>query len=265
MKSGYCTGLISALWVNGTSVTGNQPSPRSLVSRKPRKPPPSATRWIKVAATVIAGVVLVFVGLLLFLILSEGSDIGRPRTESAVLVAANERLLQMVQWTIATVLVLGGAFIGLNWYQSEIRYREDKGEVDRTLEEVRELVDGLEARFKVLENYAYSSLVASAMPEMRLQARIACRPLSPSPGYYGQLFQSIQGEPGEVRIWKHAALSLMIDAGIQLKANGELSAVDEQAFKAVYKDAAEFDANEAAKIVQLLLISEASTDGEEPK
>lgn len=213
----------------------------------------------------MAGAVVLFLGFLLFLILSTGSDIGRPRTESAVLVAANERLLQMVQWTIATVLVLGGAFIGLNWYQSEIRYREDKDEVNETLAEVQELVDGLEERFKVLENYAYSSLVASAMQGMRSRAEIACLPLLPSPQYYGNLFLIVWGEPSEVRISKHAALSLMIDTGIRLKAAGELGAVDRQAFQDVYKEAADFDAKEAARIVQLLLIPEATMDREEHK
>jgi len=49
----------------------------------------------------------------------------------------------MVQWTIGTVLTLGGALIGLNWYQGEKRYEHDRqvfeekltAEVDRRLGE----------------------------------------------------------------------------------------------------------------------------------
>lgn len=68
---------------------------------------------------------------LVFRILFAPVEIGTPATESEALVRSNERLIQIVQWTISTVLVIGGGLIGLNWYRDEKRYERDRQEVDR--------------------------------------------------------------------------------------------------------------------------------------
>ncbi|MGI8485841.1 MAG: hypothetical protein ACR2OU_16480 [Thermomicrobiales bacterium] len=72
---------------------------------------------------------------LIFRILFAPVEIGAPATESEALVRSNERLIQIVQWTISTVLVIGGGLIGLNWYRDEKRYDRDRQEVDRIREE----------------------------------------------------------------------------------------------------------------------------------
>lgn len=73
-----------------------------------------------------AAAILIWIAFLITMILLKGSDIGSPGTPQSALIATNERLLQMVQWTIGTVLTLGGALIGLNWYQGEKRYEHDR-------------------------------------------------------------------------------------------------------------------------------------------
>lgn len=84
-----------------------------------------ATSKVNVAS-VFAAAVVIWIAFLITMVLLKGSDISSPATAQSALIAANERLLQMVQWTIATVLTLGGALIGLNWYQGEKRYEHDR-------------------------------------------------------------------------------------------------------------------------------------------
>ncbi len=74
-------------------------------------------------------VVLILIGVvasLVFRILFSSVRIGSPSTESDALVRSSERLIQLVQWTLSTVLIIGGGLIGLNWYSNEHRYRKDK-------------------------------------------------------------------------------------------------------------------------------------------
>jgi hypothetical protein len=106
----------------------------------------------KVAASnVVASAISIWVAFLIAMILLKGSDLGSPESAQSALIAANERSLQMVQWTIATVLTLGGALIGLNWYQGEKRYEHDRqvfeekltAEMDRKLSEYNANLDML--------------------------------------------------------------------------------------------------------------------------
>lgn len=83
---------------------------------------------------------------LVFRILFAPVEIGAPATESEALVRSNERLIQIVQWTISTVLVIGGGLIGLNWYRDEKRYERDREEVDRIRKELDEF------RFHISQN-----------------------------------------------------------------------------------------------------------------
>lgn len=103
----------------------------------------------KVTASGVVAAVVMLIAFLITMILLKGSDIGSPATPQCALIAANERLLQMVQWTVGTVLTLGGALIGLNWYQGEKRYEHDRrvfeekltAEVDRRLSEYNAHLD----------------------------------------------------------------------------------------------------------------------------
>lgn len=54
-----------------------------------------------------------------------------PDTETAAVIAANERVLQLVQWTVSTILVVAGGLLGLNWYQNQKRYDDDKTDLAR--------------------------------------------------------------------------------------------------------------------------------------
>jgi hypothetical protein len=116
---------------------------------QPEKTKRQTKRRNEIAVKVIPFAILVWIAFLISLIVLKGTDIGTPASADAALIAANERLLQMVQWTIGTVLTLGGALIGLNWYQSEKRYDHDRqlfedritAEMDRKLEEHKQHLD----------------------------------------------------------------------------------------------------------------------------
>lgn len=62
--------------------------------------------------------------------------------------SSDEAVVQLAQWTIATILTAGAALIGLNWYQGEKRYERDKDELNR---EMVQLQEGFEKRFRELE------------------------------------------------------------------------------------------------------------------
>ncbi len=85
-----------------------------------------------------------FTLILLARILLAPTDIGSPATESAALIRANERVLEMVKWTISTLLLVGGGLIGLNWYTNEQRYTTDlarlRSDYDERLKNVTALV-----------------------------------------------------------------------------------------------------------------------------
>lgn len=59
------------------------------------------------------------------------------RTVDAALIDANDRIIQLTQWVIGTVLLVGTALIGLNWYQGERRYQNDRARDIARLEEFR--------------------------------------------------------------------------------------------------------------------------------
>lgn len=66
----------------------------------------------------------------------------------AALNQANERLLQMVQWTLGLIIAVGGLLVGFSWFQSRSRLEEDR----RTLENhKRELSESLDAKLRSLE------------------------------------------------------------------------------------------------------------------
>lgn len=100
------------------------------------------SRWLFRLMTIGWAVV---VAVLLINIISAPSDIGSPANESQAVIRANERLLELVKWTISTILLVGGGLIGLNWYQSTQRYERDKDDIEsriRKLEQIEDRVRG---------------------------------------------------------------------------------------------------------------------------
>lgn len=67
----------------------------------------------------------------------------------AVNAATSEAMIQMAQWTITSVLAIGGALVGLNRYQSEKRHEHDRqrfedrisAEIDERLSEYKQYLD----------------------------------------------------------------------------------------------------------------------------
>lgn len=76
-------------------------------------------------------------------------------SESAAVIRANERVVQLTQWTISTILIVAGGLIGLNWYQNQRRYERDKEELDTfreaTSDEVSALRSSVAVRLQRLE------------------------------------------------------------------------------------------------------------------
>lgn len=85
-------------------------------------------------------VVVILAGVLLVRILFSSVEIGSPATESASITRTNERLLEMVKWTVSTILLVGGGLIGFNWYSSEQRYKNDRANDERRLGEMEHAI-----------------------------------------------------------------------------------------------------------------------------
>jgi len=67
---------------------------------------------------------------------------------AATALAMGERMGQSAEWTIATVLVIGSALIGLNWYQGDRRYQRDMDDIDDRIAaldtQIRERLNAIE-------------------------------------------------------------------------------------------------------------------------
>ncbi|MGI8485669.1 MAG: hypothetical protein ACR2OU_15580 [Thermomicrobiales bacterium] len=91
--------------------------------------------WIAKIGVIALGVVaLAFV---LAIITSDSKLVVTPY-ESTAVAASGERLIQMAQWTIGTVLTVGALLIGLNWYQNDRRYERDKQDLKDELRTLRQ-------------------------------------------------------------------------------------------------------------------------------
>lgn len=68
-------------------------------------------------------------------IVTTDTSLGLPETVSnaEALVRSNERLFQLAQWSISTVLIVSGGLLGLNWYQSHQRYEDLRKNFERTI------------------------------------------------------------------------------------------------------------------------------------
>jgi hypothetical protein len=85
----------------------------------------------------LAVLLLAILGTLLWQVLSSPTTIGSPATESEALIRTNERLLEMVKWTISTPIIGGAALVGLNLYLGEARYNQDRAMSEQEREDYR--------------------------------------------------------------------------------------------------------------------------------
>lgn len=98
--------------------------------------------------------------------------IGSVTSESAALTRANERLLEMVKWTISTLLLIGGGLIGLNWYSNEHRYHADKTKFDQELKDQRRSYDLRLSLLEAKQSVDEQAIFDSRMDIFRLTSQI---------------------------------------------------------------------------------------------
>lgn len=127
--------------------------PRTRVNMKAKMSQPKRRDAVSVA--VIACLAL-FVGSVVWRMLFPPAPVNvviqpDPSGESfsaAAALAMGERMGQSAEWTIATVLVIGSALIGLNWYQGDRRYQRDMDDIDARIAaldtQIRERLDAIE-------------------------------------------------------------------------------------------------------------------------
>lgn len=101
--------------------------------------------------------VLIALGVVVFRIVTTDTSLRLlpANSESAAVIRANERVVQLTQWTISTILIVAGGLIGLNWYQNQRRYERDKEELDtfrlETSDDVTQIRTTVETRLHRLE------------------------------------------------------------------------------------------------------------------
>jgi hypothetical protein len=89
--------------------------------------------WAKeVLFIVILLAVLIALGVVVFQVITTDTSLNLIPTsgESAAVIRTNERVVQLTQWTISTILIVAGGLIGLNWYQNQRRYERDKEDLN---------------------------------------------------------------------------------------------------------------------------------------
>lgn len=112
------------------------------------------------------------VSIVMFRIAVMDTDIGGRTPVAAMNAASSEAMMQLAQWTITTVLALGGALIGLNWYQGEKRHEHDRqvfedrltANIDKKLSEHNEMYN---QHLEMLTRASIASLDAHAARTIR--------------------------------------------------------------------------------------------------
>lgn len=104
---------------------------------------------------------------------------GESDFDTAGALAYSQRIAQVAELTIATVLTLGAAVLGLNWYTSKRNFDEERARVtdfeQRTIEHLNKRIDStlepIDARVKMLEEIAENtdtSMARYLMMAMRM-------------------------------------------------------------------------------------------------
>jgi hypothetical protein len=138
-------------------------------------------------------------------ILSLDTSVPVSNTDLEAAARANERLLQMTQWTLTTVLGLGLALIAINWYQST-RDRSEIDEIEHALriaaseyeEQLRELMQSADELWKRMAEQQLNGMVLSAILEGKDDNAVAS---------YFRLFHEFRDE----RVFARAAAEGLIE------------------------------------------------------
>lgn len=150
---------------------------------------PSVTSFFLIVATA-----LLFV--LIFRVVYTDTDIPVSSTEAEATAVANERLFQLAQWTVGSILTIGIALIGFNWAQTQ----RDRAEIDGAIARIDEVAADLnkrqaefqsdiESRIKQLEIAVLFSWDANLGERLLQEARRETHPLEPTPSYFIRKFR----------------------------------------------------------------------------
>ena len=108
---------------------------------------PARNTWITAGVLLAIGILaLILVARILFADLSvqaptiqvDSSTQGvSSAIDSAALIQANERLLQLVQWTLGLLITVGGLLVGYSWFQNRSNREEDERRFDKAVDEAK--------------------------------------------------------------------------------------------------------------------------------
>lgn len=93
-------------------------------------------------------VLTVFLGIVMVKIAFTDMTVPVSSTDVEAAARSNERLLQIIQWVLATVLGLGLALIGINWFQST----RDRAEIHELESELRTRIAEFDNRLVTLQS-----------------------------------------------------------------------------------------------------------------
>jgi len=132
-----------------------------------------SNRWKLLLQVILGLVALIVFALVLRGTLFAPTSIGSPTSESDALIRSNERLLEMAKWTISTILLLGGALIGLNWYSNEHRYSRDRDEQDRRIRGINRESKELAAINLEMYSNVLKQMLDTRMEIINIESQIA--------------------------------------------------------------------------------------------
>jgi hypothetical protein len=137
-------------------------------------------------------VLIAFLIVAMIQILSLDTSVPVSTTDLEATARANERLLQMAQWTLTTVLGLGLALIAINWYQST-RDRSEISEIEHELRhaaqeyenQLSELMEGADELWRRMAEQQLNNMVLTAVMEGRDDNSVAS---------YARLFRAFRDD-----------------------------------------------------------------------
>lgn len=156
---------------------------------------------------------------------------------------ANERLLQIVQWSLTTVLGLGVALIAVNWYQST-KDRSDVEELERTL---KLTIQSFEERLSDLSEMADTLAFNIAIQD--LNGHLSTAGLTGNSDSITLLINAFRKNKDEYPIYANASLKLLV----AVASSERHDPTKHETLNAVLPDIKEFDpliSGELAEIIR---------------
>lgn len=92
-------------------------------------------------------ILIVFLAVVMVRIAFQDTSIPIASDDTGAAAGANERLLQMVQWSLTTVLGLGLVLVGINWFQTN----RDRNEIKALEQRLQEAISDFETRVSRLQ------------------------------------------------------------------------------------------------------------------